>query len=263
MKEKIRAIIVDDEPLARKTVEDLLADDFEIEVCCSCGDGKAAVAAIQEMHPELVFLDIQMPDLNGFEVLEALMEEPGIQELPFIVFVTAYDRFAMRAFEYHALDYILKPFSDDRFLEAIAHAKKQIGFARSAAIRKQLAGLLHEYHRLCEPLSSESERFVIQSGGTAVFVNLKDVVWFEAAEHYVQVHTRSKSIICRESMTNLEARLDPNRFVRVHRSAIVNASFVEELLTVGRDAYEVRLSTGKRLSVSRSRLKKLKQDLGL
>jgi two-component system LytT family response regulator len=263
VKRLIRAVVVDDEPLARRTILDLLATDDEIEVCCECSGGKAAVAAVQEMQPDLVFLDIQMPDMNGFEVLETLMEEPGNQELPFIVFVTAHDRFALRAFEYHALDYILKPFTDARFLEAVVHAKKQIATAKSAAVRKQLAGLLREYRKLYEPLGSDEERFAIQSGGRTVFVDLRDVVWFEAAEHYIQVHTRAKSIICRESMTKLEARLDPNRFLRVHRSAIVNVSFIEELLTVGRNAYELRLCTGKRLNVSRKRIKKLKQDLGL
>lgn len=263
MSRKIRTIIVDDEPLARQTVEDLLIGDHEIEVCCSCSDGVEALKVIRDMNPELVFLDIQMPDLNGFDVLEALIEEPGIRNLPFIVFVTAHDRFALRAFEYHALDYILKPFSDSRFLEAVTHAKKQIAALKSAAIQKQLVDLLHEYRQMCDSKASGDDRFAIQSGGRTVFVDLKEVIWFEAAEHYVQIHTKSKSIICRESMTNLEMRLDPNRFIRVHRSAIVNTYFVEELYAIGKSAHELRLRTGKRLRVSHAGLKKLRQNLDL
>jgi len=263
MNRRVRALIVDDEPLARRTIEDLLRDDPEIEICGSCPDGATAVAVASRERPDLMFLDIQMPGMNGFEVLETLVERLEGAAPPFIIFVTAYDRFALRAFEFHALDYLLKPFSDERFAQALGHAKKEIGRSKAVELRQNLAALLHEYYRAEAVPGPSGERFVVKSGDRVAFVELKDIVWFEAADHYVLVHTERKSHICRESMSSLATRLDPNRFLRVHRSAIVNADFIEQLRTAARDQYELRLKTGKVLGVSRRRSKMLRELLKL
>jgi two-component system LytT family response regulator len=260
---RVRALIVDDEPLARRTIENLLSADPTIEVCGSCADGSAAVAAVERERPDLLFLDIQMPEMNGFEVLETLVDRIGSDALPFVIFVTAYDRFALRAFEYRALDYLLKPYSDDRFARALDRAKKEIARNEVTDIRQKLAALLRDYERSEVEHSSVGGRFAVQAGGKVTFLNPADIVWFEAADHYVMVHTERQSHICRESMAGLEARLDPHRFLRIHRSAIVNVAFIDQLLTVARDEYEVRLQTGKTLSVSRRRSNLVKKLLGL
>lgn len=263
MKPRIRALIVDDEPLARRTLERLLGADPAIEVCGSCADGKTAVAAVERERPDLLFLDIQMPEMNGFEVLEALADRIGADALPFVIFVTAYDRYALRAFDYHALDYLLKPFSDERFASALERAKKEATRIDVTDLRGRLAALLRDYHRNEAARSPAGEKFPVKAEGKVTLVDVADIVWFEAADHYVLLHTERRSHICRDSMTGLESRLDPARFVRIHRSAIVNVDFIEQFLTSGRDEHDVRLRTGKTLRVSRRRAPELKRVLGL
>jgi len=259
---RIRAIIVDDEPLARRTLEKLLRDDPEVEICGSCSDGTEALEAIERDAPDLVFLDVQMPGMSGFEMLEACVGKHGEEALPFIIFVTAYDEHALHAFEYHALDYLLKPFSDARFAQALDHAKKQILASRQSEFQGKLADLLSRYVS-AEECGPAGDRFAVKENGKITLVPYRDIVWFEAADHYVMVHTSNTSHICRESMSGLEERLDPRRFVRIHRSAIVNVAFVKAFEIVDRDQYEVLLKTGQTLSVSRRRVKPLRALLGL
>jgi len=258
----IRVVVVDDEPLARETIEALLRVHPEVEVCASCPDGPAALEAIARYRPDLLFLDIQMPGMNGFELLEACIEREDISPVPFVVFVTGFDEFALRAFDYHAVDYLLKPFSDERFDEALDHAKGQVLAGMSAGFARKLELLLQEYAERGASGSSAGRRFAVKEKDIVAFLEYADIVWFEAAEHYVLVHTKTRSHIIRESMSGLEARLERKRFLRVHRSAIVNVDFIERLDTVAHDEYELRLKTGTTLSVSRRRFRKIMELLG-
>lgn len=214
---KLPVLIVDDERICRGGILRLLAADPEIEIAGECANGLDAVAAIRGQRPGLVFLDIQMPEMDGFEVLRALAPE----ETPAVIFVTAYDQYAIQAFEVNALDYLLKPFSDERFARALARAK--------AAPRQSLAGLLEGGPR---PM-----RFVVRSGGRARFIDVADVDWIESAENYVCLHAGAESGLLRETMNSLEARLQ--QFVRIHRTLLVNSSHIREISALGSGEYEV------------------------
>ncbi len=226
---KLPVLIVDDERICRGGILRLLATDPEIEIAGECANGLDAVAAIRAQRPGLVFLDIQMPEMGGFEVLRALAPE----ETPAVIFVTAYDQYAIQAFEVNALDYLLKPFSDERFARALARAK--------AAPRQSLAGLLEGGPR---PM-----RFVVRSGGRARFIDVADVDWIESAENYVCLHAGAESGLLRETMNSLEARLQ--QFVRIHRTLLVNSSHIREISALGSGEYEVLV--GERLLKSSRR----------
>jgi two-component system LytT family response regulator len=251
MTETIRTLIVDDEPLAREGVRLLLASDPECEVVGEPGSGKEAVAAIRKLRPDLVFLDVQMPEMNGFDVLAALSRE----EVPHVVFVTAYDRYALRAFEVHALDYLLKPFDDERFQEALGRAKRHLKLTRVSRLSERLIDLLGSVDRGGQTFL---DRLPIKDAGRVVFLDLEEVEWIEAADYYVQLHTRDKAYLHRETMASLEARLDPKRFVRIHRSAIVNQRFVRELRPKGQRDLVCVLASGASLKVARSHRDKLR-----
>jgi two-component system, LytTR family, response regulator len=223
---RIRALVVDDEPLARSNLLVLLRADPDIESVAECGSGKEAVQAIRGTRPDLVFLDVQMPECGGFDVLRLL--EGEVQ--PVIVFVTAYDDYALRAFDAGALDYLLKPFDDSRFQLAMARAKKKIAPAE-----------LHP---------PDAQRLAIRSAGQVSYVQIADIDWVEAADYYVCVHVGAKSHLLRRSMLELERELDPRLFCRIHRSTIVNLRTVARLeLDAGE--YEVILKSGQRLRLSR------------
>ena len=237
----MRAVIVDDEPLARKSIRILLERDGDVEVAGECS-GSGAAALIQRTHPEIVFLDVQMPDVDGFGVLDQI----GPHSVPAVIFVTAYDRYALRAFEVHALDYLLKPFNDERFARALAHAKDQVR-ARSRGERDD---------RLAELLRSRSvytQRFLVRVRERSVVVNAADIDWIEAADYYVTLHAGGKSYLLREPIANLVKSLDPERFVRVHRSAIVNIDRVREVHPLFRGDRTLMLADGTRVKLSRSR----------
>ena len=240
----IRTIIVDDEPLAREGIRLLLATDPEIDVVGEAGNGLDAVAAIRQFEPDLAFLDIQMPGMNGFDVLASL----GRDELPAVVFVTAYDRYALRAFEVHALDYLLKPYDDDRFFMALEKAKQQLRLAEVSALSERLRGLLETY----EAPPKRVSRLAIKSSGRVVFLDVDDIDWIEAADYYVQLHVGDKSYLHRQSMTSLEKQLDPESFLRIHRSAIVHRDRIRELRHQGRRELVVVLDGGIELKVARS-----------
>lgn len=260
---RIRTLVVDDEPLAREGLTLLLAKDPEIELVGEAASGKQAVAAIGKLSPELVFLDVQMPELNGFEVLRELAPKP----LPAVVFVTAYNRYALDAFEVHALDYLLKPFDDARFLEALRRAKKQVKMERVSRLSQKLIELLADggdprtiagASDAAKPATAEpARRLAIKDTGRVVFLDVEDIDWIESADYYVQLHVGPKIYLHRETMQSLEGRLDPKAFVRIHRTAIVNRDRVKELRHEGRRDLIAVLSTGVELRVSRSCREKL------
>jgi two-component system, LytTR family, response regulator len=248
---RIKVVIVDDEPLAREGVRMLLAGDRDVEVVAECGSGRDAVATIKRLRPDLVFLDVQMPEISGFDVLAAL------DELPAVIFVTAYDKYALRAFEVHALDYLLKPYDDERFAQALARAKRQL---HVSTLGERLLSLL-ESRREAEEQQPYLSRVAIRDAGRVLFVDVSDVDWIEAADYYVQLHVGEKSYLHRESMQRLEERLDPARFLRIHRSAIVNRARVRELRhRNGRELLCV-LANGVTLKVARSQRARLNKLL--
>ena len=245
----IRVVIVDDEPLAREGLRMLLARDPEIELVGEAAGGRAAVMAIRRLAPDLVFLDVQMPELSGFEVLAQLPSDA----IPAVVFVTAYDRYALRAFEVHALDYLLKPFDDERFFDALRRAKRQLRLSSLSP------GLLSLLQGRGEPRGNGS-RLAIRDGARVVFVEVEEIDWIEACDYYVQLHVGGKSYLHRESMQRLEEKLDPDRFLRIHRSAIVNRRVVKELRHKGRELVCV-LASGVAIKVARSQRGKLQKLL--
>jgi two-component system LytT family response regulator len=218
---KIRTLIVDDEALARDRLRQLLEAEAEIEIIGECADGCEAVAAIQEASPDLVFLDIQMPELDGFGVLEAI----GSQPMPVIVFVTAHDKFALRAFEVHAVDYLLKPFDKDRFQAALRHAT-ELARNKAAGINTEpQAAVLTQLRPQTKPL----DRLAIKSGAHIVWVPLADIDWIESADNYVELHVGPKSHLLRETLNALEERLPAEKFVRIIRKDKINPLRITKL----------------------------------
>jgi two-component system, LytTR family, response regulator len=240
---KIRALIVDDEELARDRVASLLAEQPDVEVVGTCVDGPSAVEAIEREHPDLVFLDVQMPGMDGFEVVENLDRE----HIPAVVFVTAHDAHAIRAFEIHALDFLLKPFDQTRFEKALERARAQLSRDKSSTLDSRLVSLLEELREE----RKYPERLIVKSSGRVFFVRAEDVDWVEAAGNYVKIHTKGEAHLLRESMKNMEAKLDPKTFVRIHRSAIVNIDRIKELEPWFHGEYVVILRDGTRLTASR------------
>lgn len=220
----IRALIVDDEPFARASLLVLLRRDPEIEIAGECASGLEAIDAIRNLRPDLVFLDIRMPDCDGFEVLERL--SPA--ETPAIVFVTAFDEYALRAFEVEAMDYLLKPFDDARFSRALARAKESIRQRRT------------------------NDRLIVRSAGRVTFLRIPEIDWIEAADYYVCLHTAGRTHLLRRTLADMEKDLDPRAFCRIHRSTIVNLARVRELRTDANGEYEVVLHDATALRLSRS-----------
>lgn len=253
----IRTFIVDDEPLAREGIRLLLQGDPEIEVVGEAGAGREAVLQIQQLHPDLVFLDVQMPEMTGFQVLSAL--DPSM--VPAVIFVTAYDRYALQAFEVHALDYLLKPFDDERFADAVRRAKSHLQLARAWDLRQQLLSLLADVSQPQQPQPEkppeQPERLAIKDGARVVFLRFDEIDWIEAADYYVQIHAGGKSYLHRETMMSLERRLDAGLFVRIHRSAIVNRRRIRELRNGRQREAVVVLEGGQAIKVSRSQQAKL------
>ncbi len=227
----IRVLIVDDEPLAREGLRALVEQDPALTVAGECGDGHSAAGLIARARPDLVLLDVEMPEMNGFELIQAV----GADRMPFTVFITAYDRFAVQAFEVSAVDYIVKPFTDARFQQSIERAKQAI----RARAPQPLAGLL---------------QLAIRAPGRTSFLPLAEITWIEADGAYARVHLQNgRSHLVRETLADLHPRLDPALFLRAHRSAIVNRSFVREVQTAGRAEYYLVLESGQRVPLSRRR----------
>ena len=251
---KIRTLIVDDEPLGRERIRTLLGDDADIEVVGECSNGRQAVAAIERTLPDLVYLDVQMPEMDGFAVLNAIASE----RMPAIIFVTAYDRYAVRAFEVHALDYLQKSFDRERFQAALRRAKEEIRRSRDGLWNERLTGLLEDLQVRQKRLT----RLVIRSAGRIFFLRVEEIDWLEAADNYVHIHMGRESHLVRETLQSLEDRLDPSRFLRIHRSTLVNVDRIQELQPLFHGDYVVKLLDGTELSLSRSYREKLAGPLG-
>ncbi len=252
--ERIRAIIVDDEPLARERIRTLLALESDFEVLAECENGNEAVDAIEKFEPDLVFLDVQMPAVDGFDVLAALDQD----RLPSVVFVTAFDQYAVKAFEVHALDYLLKPFGSARFAEALDRARKMVEQARAGVVRTELAQLIRDTRNE----QRAGNKLLIKTEGKIVFVPADRIVWIEAAGNYVRIHTRDDLFLMRETMAGMERRLPLEKFVRIHRSTMVNFDDIKELLPTFNNEFMVVLRGGEKLKLSRKYRPDLERRLG-
>jgi two-component system LytT family response regulator len=275
---EVRALIVDDEPVARAGLRKLLAGHPRIVVVGDAGDGPAAVRAIRKLRPDLLLLDVQMPEMNGFDVLDAV----GADTVPAVVFVTAYDHFALRAFEMRALDYLLKPFDDERFASVIARALEHVDRQRDGDLARRLASLLEAYEAraaggdhtrdMAAPAhdttraqpdatthGSYLSRIIVRGGGRVFFQPVEEIDWIEAADYYARLHVGGKAHLVRETMAALESQLDPICFVRIHRSAIVNVERVVEIRLDWQNKHIVVMRNGERLPLSRRRREMLEQ----
>jgi two-component system LytT family response regulator len=239
---KIRVLIVEDEPLARERIRTLLADEPDVHLLGEMGDGRSAVEAIRARKPDLVFLDVNIPELNGFGVIE----EIGAERMPAVVFVTAYDQFAVKAFDTHALDYILKPFDEERFQTALDRARDALRHRDAGVLDERLKDLLEEVRR-----PHYVERLAVKAGGKILFLKTDDIDWIGAEGNYARLHSGSRSHLLRETMSSLEEKLDPERFLRIHRSTIVNTDAIVELEPLFQGDYVVILRDGTRLTSSR------------
>jgi len=250
----IRTLIVDDEPLSRERLKSLLAEEAEVEIVGECGDGCQAVLAIEELRPDLVFLDVQVPNLDGFHILESV----GADRIPAVVFVTAYDQYALRAFDVHAVDYVLKPFGRERLQRAFEHARAQITRAKSSDLPGQIVALLEEMR---PPQYRYLKRLMVKENGRLFFLRTQEIDWVEASGNYVRLHVGVESHLLRETMNGLEGRLDPERFLRIHRSTIVNIERIKELQPWFHGDYVVILRDDRQLTMSatyRERLDELR-----
>jgi two-component system LytT family response regulator len=240
----MRALVVDDEPLAREKLKSLLNAETDVELVGECRDGLEAIAAIEGQKPDVVLLDVQMPELDGFGVLAAL--PPDL--LPVVIFVTAYDQYALRAFEVHAVDYLLKPFDRQRFRKALDRARGALDRRETGTLNKKLMALIEDL----KPERKHLERLVVKSSGRVFFLKTEEIDWVDSAGNYVRLHVAGDSYLLRETMGALESKLDPQKFLRIHRSTLVNIERIKELQQVFHGDYVVVLHNGQRLSLSRS-----------
>lgn len=242
------ALIVDDEPLARKGVRQLVEPLDDVTVLEEAADGAEAVDLIREHEPDLVFLDVQMPEMTGLEVVR----EVGVEDMPLTIFVTAYDEYAIDAFDAHALDYLLKPIDKDRFEEALDRARTRLQRAEADALSEQLRGLLKGYEGTETKRTGERiDRFTVRSRNRIYFVDAEDVQWIESEGDYVALHDGEDVHLVRKTMKELERRLDSEQFRRVHRSYIVNMDYVEELRPLDHGTYQLIMAAGTPLKSSR------------
>ena len=250
----IRTLIVDDEPLSRRRIRDLLEGEADFVLVGECGDGQEAIEALRERSCDLVFLDVEMPGLDGLEVARRLASGSG----PAVIFVTAYDCYALPAFEVHAVDYLLKPFDRLRFRGALAWARTALRRERSEASADLPAASASELRHGRKPL----ERVTIKTAGRVFFLKTDDLDWVEAAGNYLRLHTGNATHLLRETMNNLEARLDPERFWRIHRSTLVNVDRIRELQPLFHGDYVVILRDGTELTLSRTYRRNLPDLIG-
>ena len=245
----MKVIIIDDEPLARSVVKEFLRKHKELELAQECGDGFEGLKAIQQHQPDLVFLDIQMPKITGFEMLELLEQAPPV------IFTTAFDEYAIKAFEAHAVDYLLKPFNQDRFDKAVAKWKEQ----RSTATGKATQDLIES----ASLSPSQSQRIVVKSGSKIKIIPVQDIFYLEAADDYVKIHTTEGYFLKNKTMNHFEQALDPQLFVRSHRSYIVNIQQITRIDPYEKDNHVAVLRSGAKVPVSRNGYGKLREVLGL
>ena len=264
----IRILIADDEALGRLRVHDLVRDEHGVEIVGEAADGDATVQAIRELAPDLVFLDVQMPKKSGLEVVK----EIGAERMPMTIFVTAYDRYALEAFDVAALDYLVKPFDDDRFEQAFRRARRSLALEGVDRARAQLLAMLRETEQGPRPQPPKPgalpnttylERIAVEMHGQVKPIPVSQIDYISAAGPYAELHVGDRRYVIREAMQTLEDRLDPNRFMRVHRSVIVRLDLVEALHRGGGGDYELQMKGGVRLRVSRSRREGLERWLGI
>lgn len=247
----LRALIADDEALARERIATLLQDQPDVALVGQCRDGREAIESVRRLRPDLLFLDVEMPAVDGFGVLGALDPE----ELPLVIFTTAYDHYAVKAFEAHALDYLLKPFDAERFQRALDRARRELAQVQGSEFTRRLLDMLGS-----DPFASAG-RLVVKSGGRVVFLRTDEIEWVEAAANYVRVHAGGASYLLRETMNSFESRLAPAQFMRIHRSIIVNVGHIRALQPCNNGEYVITLENGKELSLSRSYRDRLQQFL--
>jgi len=236
----VRALIVDDEPLARRRVAQLLAAESDVEIVGDAADGEEAVQLIEQLRPDLVFLDVQMPEVDGFDVLEAIRGE----QMPAVIFATAFDQFALRAFDANAVDYLLKPYGEERFRAALGRARARLRAGRREEMTQQL-------HALLAARGAERrypERLVVRVGPKLLFVPVADVDWVDVDGNYVRIHVGARSYLLRETLSTLSERLPPERFLRIHRSTLVNVERVREIQPMAKGTFLLRLMDGTALS---------------
>ncbi len=250
----IRVLIVDDEPLARKRLRGLLKEDSEIVIVGECASGAEAISVSRELAPELIFLDVQMPGIDGLAVSEAL----NGRESPLFIFVTAYERYAIRAFDAEAVDYLLKPFDRARFAQALRRAKERLREKARDDVNRRILGLLSEIKEQPQYL----DRLVIKNNDRAFVLKTDEIDWIEAEGNYVRVHFGKQSSMTRETLSRLAARLDPRKFARIHRSRLVNVDRIQELQPWGRRDWRIILRNGAELRLSRNYRGRLSQLLG-
>ncbi len=271
----IRVLVVDDEPLAREVLANLLAAQEGVELVGQCKSGREAVVAIQEQAPDLVFLDIQMPGMDGFGVIRAI----GAEHMPLVVFVTAFDEFALRAFEVHAVDYLLKPFTDDRFLRALEHARAWLRTHERGEFGRKLMKLVAQNRELLGDAGAAAvgggqglpgggparwlQRLTIKSAGSVYFLDVDEIDWIEAANNCVKLHCGERSHLMRATISSIEAQLDPTQFVRIHRSTVVRTDRIRRLRPQEHGDYQVLLRDGTELRMSRRRREELRARLPL
>lgn len=258
--EKMRIIIVDDEPPARKGLRKMLEKDPEIEIVGEGEDGPSALQLINSKDPDIVFLDIQMPGMNGIELLRSLPED----EMPSIVFVTAYDRYALQAFEVHATDYLLKPINENRLKETLKRIKRRLARPSRGSETERLIALMEQFaedHRPGKTKDGPVERIPVRLGRKVVFVKTRDIDWIEAVKDYARLHVGGTEYLIRKTMSSLESSLDSQQFVRIHRSTIVNVERVRELLPLFAGDYTLVLTDGTKLTLTRKHRDKMKRVL--
>jgi len=248
----IRTVLADDEPLARKKLRILLDAEPGLDVVAECASGEETLAAVQAHKPDLLLLDIRMPDADGFEVLGRIPRD----QMPIVVFTTAYDQYAIRAFEAHALDYVLKPFDEERLHHAIERVRSELEKSRNHSQADRMLNRAEETKQLPQSLE---RRLIIRTGGRVVFLDLDEVDWIEAAANYVKVNVGKDSYLLREAISRISEKLDPSRFVRIHRSTIVNIGKIKELQPCDSGEYIAVLKNGKGLSCSRTYRNQLQQ----
>ncbi|MGH9947929.1 MAG: LytR/AlgR family response regulator transcription factor [Pyrinomonadaceae bacterium] len=263
----LRILIVDDEPGAREIVREMLNDEVEnnaVRIVGECSAGHAAVKAIQKKQPDIVFLDVQMPEMDGFQVLSKLR----LEKLPIIIFVTAYDRYALRAFDVHALDYLLKPFDHERFKKSFKRAKTMLSKERAGNLNDRIVALLEERGTATGATNSSTrqtqfvERLVIKGNGRVFFIRSDEIEWIEAEGNYVELHVGRNTHLYRESISTLEQQLDSRVFQRIHRSIIVNVEFIKELHPLFRGEFYVIMHDDTELKLSHSYRDKFLKQVG-
>jgi two-component system LytT family response regulator len=268
MNRKIRAVIVDDESLAREVLSLMLKDDSEMELIAECRNGKEAVQVIRKQCPDIVFIDVQMPGMDGFQVIE----EIGVEKMPVTVFVTAYDKYALRAFVAHALDFLLKPFDHDRFNKTLERAKALVRQQEFAVMNEKLFALINDMKALAGTPISEADndkpkddinykepidRVTIKSSGRIYFLKTEEIDWVEGSGDYLCLHVGNKSHLIRETMGDFYAKLDSKKFLRIHRSTIVNIERIKDIQPLFKGEYIITLTSGIKLKSSRGYCRQL------